>query len=154
MHTSEVLVIGAGLAGERVAIELATRGHDVTILSLVPPRRSHSSAAQGGMQAALGNMARSAEDSVDVHFEDTVKGSDWGANQDVVRLFAESAPIAVREAAYWGVPWSRVVAGPRTLAGGDVVVESEDKEGLIAQRDFGGLSSGERVTQPMEPVMP
>lgn len=138
MHTSEVLVIGAGLAGERVAIELATRGHDVTILSLVPPRRSHSSAAQGGMQAALGNMAMSAEDSVDVHFEDTVKGSDWGANQDVVRLFAKSAPIAVREAAYWGVPWSRVVAGPRTLAGGDVVVESGDKEGLIAQRDFGG----------------
>lgn len=136
-HT-EVLIIGAGLAGERVAVEASMRGFDVVLLSLVPPRRSHSSAAQGGMQAALGNMARSSEDSTDVHFEDTVKGSDWGCNQDVVRLFTELAPAAVREAAHWGVPWSRVVPGERTLASGDKIFELEEKRGLISQRDFGG----------------
>ena len=69
---TDVLVIGAGLAGERTAAEVAARGFRVTMLSLVPPRRSHSTAAQGGMQAALGNMARSQGDSPDVLFEDTV----------------------------------------------------------------------------------
>lgn len=136
--TTDVLVIGAGLAGERVAIEAGARGFNVTILSLVPPRRSHSTAAQGGMQAALGNMAKSEGDSPDVHFADTVKGSDWGCDQDVARLFAELAPVAVRQMAHWGVPWSRVVAGPRKLPSGEVVEESPDKEGLIAARDFGG----------------
>lgn len=135
---AEVLVIGAGLAGERVAVEASSRGFEVVLLSLVPPRRSHSSAAQGGMQAALGNMARGSIDSTDLHFEDTVKGSDWGCEQDVARLFAEIAPSAVREAAHWGVPWSRVEPGERTLANGDVIVETEEKRGLIAQRDFGG----------------
>ena len=71
-HISDVLVIGAGLAGERVAIEAAMNGHSVTILSLVPPRRSHSTAAQGGMQAALGNVAQGYGDNPDIHFEDTV----------------------------------------------------------------------------------
>ena len=66
--TTDVLVIGAGLAGERAAIEVSMRGRRATLLSLVPPRRSHSTAAQGGMQAALGNMARSDGDSPDVHF--------------------------------------------------------------------------------------
>ncbi|MBE0467678.1 MAG: FAD-binding protein, partial [Candidatus Desulforudis sp.] len=85
-HLTDVLVIGAGLAGERTAIEAAAHGLDVTILSLVPPRRSHSTAAQGGMQAALGNCALGRGDSPDVHFIDTVKGSDWGCEQDVARL--------------------------------------------------------------------
>ncbi len=135
---TEVLIIGAGLAGERTAVEVASRGHRVLLLSLVPPRRSHSGAAQGGMQAALGNMYMSRGDSPDVHFEDTVKGSDWGANQDVVRQFVELAPAAVRQMAYWGVPWTRVVAGPRRLSDGRIVEESAEKEGLIAARDFGG----------------
>ncbi|TET95509.1 MAG: FAD-binding protein, partial [Dehalococcoidia bacterium] len=60
---TDVLVIGAGLAGERTAVEAAAHGLQVIILSLVPPRRSHSVAAQGGMQAALGNMTKSAGDS-------------------------------------------------------------------------------------------
>ncbi len=93
---SDVLVIGAGLAGERVAVEAASHGLQAVIVSLVPPRRSHSVAAQGGMQAALGHMAMSDGDSPDVHFEDTVKGADWGCDQDVVRLFVDLAPAAVR----------------------------------------------------------
>jgi fumarate reductase flavoprotein subunit len=135
---TDVLVIGAGLAGERTAAEVAARGFRVTMLSLVPPRRSHSTAAQGGMQAALGNMARSQGDSPDVHFEDTVKGADWGCEQDVARLFVSLAPVAVRQMGYWGVPWNRVVPGPRQLPDGDIVEESAEKEGLIAARNFGG----------------
>jgi len=135
---ADVLVIGAGLAGERTAAEVAARGFRVTMLSLVPPRRSHSTAAQGGMQAALGNMARSQGDSADVHFEDTVKGADWGCDQDVARLFVSLAPVAIRQMAYWGVPWNRVVAGPRQLPDGDIVEEAVEKEGLIAARNFGG----------------
>jgi fumarate reductase flavoprotein subunit len=136
--TTDVLVIGAGLAGERTAIEVGMRGRRAILLSLVPPRRSHSTAAQGGMQAALGNMARSDGDSPDVHFEDTVRGADWGCDQDAVRLFVELAPVAVRQMSHWGVPWSRVEAGPRTLEDGSVVDEKMEKEGLIAARNFGG----------------
>jgi fumarate reductase flavoprotein subunit len=135
---TDVLVIGAGLAGERTAVEAAAHGLQVIILSLVPPRRSHSVAAQGGMQAALGNMAMSTGDSPDVHFEDTVKGADWGCEQDVVRLFVDLAPVAVRQMGHWGVPWTRVVPGPRQLPDGRVISESPEKEGLIAARDFGG----------------
>jgi fumarate reductase flavoprotein subunit len=136
--TTDVLIIGAGLAGERTAIEAATQGLSTIILSLVPPRRSHSTAAQGGMQAALGNMFMSEGDSPDIHFQDTVRGSDWGCEQDVARLFANLAPVAVRQMSYWGVPWSRVVAGPRKLANGNVIEEPKGKEGLIAARNFGG----------------
>ena len=78
--TTDVLVIGGGLAGERCAIEAAAAGHEVMILSLVPPRRSHSCAAQGGMQAALANCVKAEGDNSTVHFLDTVRGSDWGAD--------------------------------------------------------------------------
>ncbi|MGQ9687731.1 MAG: fumarate reductase flavoprotein subunit [Desulfobaccales bacterium] len=139
-HICDVLVIGAGLAGERVAIEAAMSGHEVIILSLVPPRRSHSTAAQGGMQASLGNVAMGYGDNTDIHFADTVKGSDWGCDQDVARLFAETAPRAVRQMAAWGVPWSRVVPGKRVLPDGVEVEELPEKAGLIAQRQFGGTA--------------
>ncbi len=139
-HICDVLVIGAGLAGERVAVEAAMSGHQVTILSLVPPRRSHSTAAQGGMQASLGNVAMGYGDNTDIHFADTVKGSDWGCDQEVARLFAETAPIAVRQMAAWGVPWSRVIPGKRTLPDGVEVEELPEKAGLIAQRQFGGTA--------------
>jgi fumarate reductase flavoprotein subunit len=139
-HICDVLVIGAGLAGERVAIEAAMEGHQATILSLVPPRRSHSTAAQGGMQASLGNVAMGYGDNTDIHFADTVKGSDWGCEQDVARLFAETAPVAVRQMAAWGVPWSRVIPGKRTLPDGVEVEELQEKAGLIAQRQFGGTA--------------
>ena len=111
---SDVLCIGAGLAGERVAVEAAQAGFRVICLSLVPPKRSHSSAAMGGMQAALGNSIMGEGDCPEVHFNDTVKGSDWGCDQEVARLFAETGPIAMREMAWMGVPWSRVVPGEHT----------------------------------------
>jgi fumarate reductase flavoprotein subunit len=139
MFVTDVLVIGAGLAGERAAVEAASQGQNVMILSLVPPRRSHSSAAQGGMQAALGNTARGKGDSPDVHFMDTVKGSDWGCEQDVARLFVETAPIAVREMAYFGVPWSRVTGEKREYEG-EEIYEDPEKIGLIAARNFGGTA--------------
>lgn len=143
IHTSDVLVIGGGLAGERCAMEAAAAGLEATILSLVPPRRSHSCAAQGGMQAALANCVKAEGDSPDVHFLDTVRGSDWGADQEVSRIFADHAPLAVRELAHWGVPWSRMKSGPnRYFIKGDKVEIDEPAEnhGLIAQRDFGGTA--------------
>ena len=114
IHT-DVLVIGGGLAGLRLGIGAKRRGHDVIILSLVPPKRSHSAAAQGGMQASLANVIKGQGDTEVIHFEDTVRGSDWGADQKVVRMFVNTAPKAVRELAAWGVPWSRVRKGDRTV---------------------------------------
>lgn len=140
---TDLLCIGAGLAGERVAVQAACAGFRVMCLSIVPPRRSHSSAAQGGMQAALGHSVMGAGDSPDIHFEDTVKGSDWGADQEVVRLFVERAPEAVREMAFWGIPWNRVVAGKSIYYKGGKAyekVEAQEKEGLITARDFGGTA--------------
>ena len=89
---SDVLIIGGGLAGLRIGIGAKRRGHDVIILSLVPPKRSHSSAAQGGMQASLGNVIKGEGDNEDVHFEDTVRGSDWGADQQVVECSSIPRP--------------------------------------------------------------
>src|SRR6187397_3109599 len=138
---TDVLVIGGGLAGLRVAIGAKRRGHEAIILSLVPAKRSHSAAAQGGMQASLGNVIKGQGDNEDVHFEDTVRGSDWGADQKVVRMFVNTAPKAVRELASWGVPWSRVRKGDRDVIinGAKVTItERDDAHGLVAQRDFGG----------------
>ena len=138
---TDVLVIGGGLAGLRLAIGAKRRGHDAIILSLVPAKRSHSKAAQGGMQASLGNVIKGQGDNEDVHFEDTVRGSDWGADQDVVRMFVNTAPKAVRELAAWGVPWSRISKGDREVVinGKKVTItERDEAHGLMAQRDFGG----------------
>ncbi len=138
---TDVLVIGGGLAGLRLAIGAKRRGHDALILSLVPPKRSHSAAAQGGMQASLANMTKSQGDNEDVHFEDTVRGSDWGADQRVVRMFVNTAPKAVRELAAWGVPWSRVKRGDHdVIINGQkqTLTERDEAHGLVAQRDFGG----------------
>jgi fumarate reductase flavoprotein subunit len=143
VFTTDVLVIGGGLAGERCAIEAATDGHDVVLLSLVPPRRSHSCAAQGGMQAALANCVKGAGDNPTVHFLDTVKGSDWGADQEVVRIFVDQAPIAVRELAHFGVPWTRVRPGKNSyfIKGERVdISEPAEKVGLLMHRDFGGTA--------------
>ncbi len=140
---TDLLCIGAGLAGERVAVEAASQGFETICLSIVPPRRSHSSAAQGGMQASLGNACMGEGDCPDIHFSDTVRGSDWGCDQEVARMFAETAPVAVREMAFWGIPWNRVVAGKGTYfkAGQQFEkVEAKAKEGLITARDFGGTA--------------
>ena len=140
---TDVLVIGGGLAGLRIGIGAKRRGHDVIILSLCPPKRSHSAAAQGGMQASLGNVIKGEGDNEDVHFEDTVRGSDWGADQEVVRMFVETAPKAVRELAAWGLPWSRVTRGDReVIINGQkvTITERDEAHGLIAQRAFGGTN--------------
>ena len=138
---TDVLVIGGGLAGLRMAVAAKRRGHDSIVLSLVPPKRSHSKAAQGGMQASLGNVIKGVGDNEDVHFGDTVRGSDWGADQEVVRMFVNTSPKAVRELAARGVPWRRITPGDRqVIINGEKVTITERKEaaGLVAQRDFGG----------------
>lgn len=122
VHFSDAVIVGAGLAGERAAIEIASRGHNVNIISLVPPRQSHSNAAQGGIQASLANTKSNEGDNWGVHFDDTVKGSDWGADQNVVEMVCKLAPRLVRELDYWGAAFSRT------------------ENGKINQRPFGGAS--------------
>ncbi len=138
---TDSLVIGGGLAGLRVAIACKERGLDSIVLSLIPAKRSHSAAAQGGMQASLANSFKGLGDNEDVHFEDTVKGSDWGCDQKVARMFVHTAPKAIRQLAAWGVPWSRVTGGDRQVvvnAEKVTVTESQESHGLITARDFGG----------------
>ncbi|MFW9952984.1 MAG: FAD-dependent oxidoreductase [Candidatus Thorarchaeota archaeon] len=114
IHNHDVLIVGAGLSGLRVAIQLAER-YDVAIITKVHPIRSHSVAAQGGINAALGE-----EDSWEAHAFDTVKGSDYLADQDVVEILTREAPSAVIENEHWGTAFSRT------------------EDGRIAQRPFGG----------------
>lgn len=138
---TDSLVVGAGLAGLRVAIASKERGLDTIVLSLIPAKRSHSVAAQGGMQASLANTVKGMGDNEDVHFQDTVKGSDWGCDQQVARMFTHCAPKAVRELAHWGVPWSRVSQGDREVivnAQKVTLTEAKEAHGLINARDFGG----------------
>jgi fumarate reductase flavoprotein subunit len=137
----DALVIGGGLAGLRAAVAAADKGLSTTVLSLIPVKRSHSAAAQGGMQASLGNSKMSEGDNEDLHFADTVKGSDWGCDQDVARMFVTTAPKAIRQLAAWGVPWTRISKGKRTAiinAEKTVIEEKDEVHGLIHSRDFGG----------------
>lgn len=138
---TDSLVIGGGLAGLRVAIASKQRGLETLVLSLIPAKRSHSAAAQGGMQASLAASVKGEGDNEDVHFADTVKGSDWGCDQQVARMFVNTAPKAIRELATWGVPWSRVRKGDREVvvnAERQTITEREEAHGLITARDFGG----------------
>lgn len=138
---SDALIVGGGLAGLRSAVEVAKSGQSVTLLSICPVKRSHSAAVQGGMQASLANANKGEGDNEDLHFADTVKGSDWGCDQEVARMFAQTAPKAVRELASWGVPWTRITKGPRSVvinAQKVTIEEKEEAHGLINARDFGG----------------
>jgi len=117
MFKHQVLVIGGGLAGLRAAIESADT-LDTAVLSLLYPIRSHSGAAQGGMNAALANADPG--DSPERHAYDTVKGSDFLADQDAALAMAMDGPARVYELDHWGCPWSRM------------------PDGRIAQRPFGG----------------
>lgn len=138
---SDALIIGGGLAGLRASIECKKRGLSTILLSLIPVKRSHSAAAQGGMQASLGNSKMSDGDNEDLHFIDTVKGSDWGCDQNVARMFVTTAPKAIRELAQWGVSWSRIKRGKREVIinAQKTTIEEEDfRHGYIHSRDFGG----------------
>jgi succinate dehydrogenase / fumarate reductase flavoprotein subunit len=110
----DIIIVGAGLAGLRAAIELAD-SWDVAVITKVHPLRSHSVAAQGGINASLGEA-----DSWESHAYDTVKGSDYLADQDAVELMTKEAPNAVIENERWGTVFSRT------------------EDGKIAQRPFGG----------------
>ena len=119
MIKHDVLVIGAGLAGLRAAVGVSEK-YDTAVLTKVHPVRSHSIAAQGGMNAALANVDGSKDDTTEKHTFDTIKGSDYLADQSAARIMCEQAPLLVYELDHWGCPWSRL------------------EDGKIAQRPFGG----------------
>jgi succinate dehydrogenase/fumarate reductase flavoprotein subunit len=112
----DVVVVGAGLAGMRAAIEAFDAGADVAMLSKIHPVRSHSGAAEGGINAALGNAS---EDDPEKHAFDTVKGSDYLGDQDAIEILCQEAPGDVYQLEHWGAVFSRT------------------PDGRIAQRPFG-----------------
>src|SRR3990172_12709540 len=103
----DMIVVGGGLSGLRAAIEAKRAGIDVAILSQVHPARSHSGAAQGGINAALANDPAGADDSWEKHAFDTVKGGDYLGDQDSVEVLTKEAPEHVYQLDRWGVPFSR-----------------------------------------------
>src|SRR3954453_9224289 len=109
MPSHDVLVIGAGLAGERAALAAAGAGASVGILSKVHPVRSHSNAAQGGINAAL-----NPEDSWESHAFDTVKGSDYLGDQDAIEIMCRAAPGGILDLEPLGVTFP---SPPTTSAG-------------------------------------
>ncbi|MCL5046004.1 MAG: FAD-binding protein, partial [Actinobacteria bacterium] len=116
----QVIVVGGGLAGLRAAISAKDNGLDVAVISRVHPVRSHSVAAQGGINGALANAEGAKDDTWEKHMYDTVKGSDFLADQDAVEVMAKEAPRRIVEMEHWGCPFSR------------------NPDGTIAQRPFGG----------------
>ena len=112
----DAVVVGAGGAGLMAALQMAGQGN-VAVLSKLYPTRSHTGAAQGGIGAALGNLE---EDHWEWHMFDTVKGSDYLADQDAVEILCQEAIETVYDLEHWGLPFSRT------------------PEGKIAQRPFGG----------------
>src|SRR4051794_34096584 len=118
MPQHDVLVIGAGLAGQRAALAAAEQGASVGILSKVHPVRSHSNAAQGGINAALG-----AEDTWESHAFDTVKGSDYLGDQDAIEIMCRAAPQEILDLEHLGVTFHR------------------NEEGKLGTRAFGGASA-------------
>jgi succinate dehydrogenase / fumarate reductase flavoprotein subunit len=116
----QILIVGGGLAGLRAAITAHDAGCKVAVLSKVYPMRSHSGAAQGGINAALGNHPEGRDDSWERHAFDTIKGSDYLADQPRAEILAREAPERVLEMEHWGAYFSRF------------------PNGRIAQRPFGG----------------
>lgn len=118
-HTFDAVVVGAGGAGLRAAFGLANEGFKTACITKLFPTRSHTVAAQGGINAALGNMEA---DDWRYHMYDTVKGSDWLGDQDAIQYMCEEAPKSVIELENYGMPFSRL------------------ENGKIYQRAFGGQS--------------
>ena len=118
-HYYDCLVVGAGGSGLRAAVGMVEADLKVACITKVYPTRSHTVAAQGGINAALGNMN---EDNWRFHMYDTVKGSDWLGDQDAIEYMTKNAPAAVYELEHYGVPFSRT------------------EQGKIYQRAFGGQS--------------
>merc|ERR1711937_861115 len=118
-HSYDCLVVGAGGAGLRAAFGLASAGFKTACISKLFPTRSHTVAAQGGINAALGNME---DDDWRWHMYDTVKGSDWLGDRDAIHYMTREAPQAIYELENYGMPFSRT------------------EEGRIYQRAFGGQS--------------
>jgi len=116
----QILIVGGGLAGLRAAVAAHDAGCDVAVLSKVYPIRSHSGAAQGGVNAALGNHPEGQDDSWERHAFDTIKGSDYLADQPRAEILTREAPERVLEMEHWGAYFSRFA------------------DGRIAQRPFGG----------------
>jgi fumarate reductase flavoprotein subunit len=118
-HEHDVLIIGGGGAGLRAAIELGESYPQlrVAVISKVYPMRSHTVAAEGGAAAVI-----KANDSLDRHAYDTVSGSDWLGDQDVIEAFVKEAPGEMIRLEHWGCPWSR------------------DPDGHVAVRPFGGMA--------------
>jgi succinate dehydrogenase / fumarate reductase flavoprotein subunit len=116
----DTVIIGAGGAGMRAALQLAEAGQSVAVLSKVFPTRSHTVAAQGGIGASLGNMS---EDNWYWHMFDTVKGSDYLGDQDAIEFMCREAPNVVYELEHFGMPFDR------------------NSDGSIYQRPFGGHSA-------------
>ena len=120
----DVLVVGAGCAGMRAAIEAHDAGARVGVVSKLHPTRSHSGAAEGGINAALGNTA---EDSPETHAFDTVKGSDYIGDQDAIEIFCREAPGDIYQLEHWGCVFSR------------------NGDGKLDQRPFGAAGSPRTV---------
>ena len=119
MPEHDILIVGAGLAGMRAALEAQEQGADVAIISKVHPVRSHSNAAQGGINAAMG---LDPDDTWENHALDTVKGSDYLGDQDAIEVLCQEAGRHIIELEHMGVIFNR------------------DEEGYLARRAFGGAS--------------
>src|SRR5438309_943816 len=115
----DVVVVGGGLAGLRAAISAAEAGCSVALVSKVYPMRSHTVSAEGGAAAVVRGDTG---DSIELHAFDTVKGSDYVSDQNVVEYFANEAPNELIQLEHWGCPWSR------------------EPDGSVAVRAFGGMS--------------
>jgi len=115
---TDIVIVGAGGSGLRAAIAVAEANPDlsVALISKVYPMRSHTCAAEGGAAGV-----KRADDSLEMHFNDTVSGGDWLCDQDVVEYFVQQAPLELVQLDHWGCPWSR------------------DSDGSVAVRPFGGM---------------
>ena len=117
IHEHDVIVVGAGGAGLRAAIAAQEAGADTALVTKLHPVRSHTGAAEGGINAALHE-----EDSIESHAYDTMKGSDYLGDAPAIEVLCEDAPEEVIQLEHWGMPFSR------------------EEDGTVSQRPFGGLS--------------